>query len=643
MTQPDELLQSIYDEAREEFEQNRRILSFPEYIDAFGEQPRLFARNSVQYLRDCFDYFGTEKIDRVEGEITRYRLFDAPFDDGRQPLVGQEAAQQVVYRLLNNFVRQGSINKLILLHGPNGSAKSTFTELLMRALEFYSRTEQGALYRFNWVFPNERVAGGATIGFEGFSARTAENSELDSFAFLEEEQIDAKMSSELKDHPLLLLPHESRQRLMRETIPGAVSPGQIDEASDGSFVISDMLMRGDLSHTSRQIYDALLTAYRGDLEQVFKHVQVERIYISRRYRVGAVTVGPQMRVDANLRQLTVDRSLGALPSSLQNQTIIEPFGDLVDANRGIISYDDLFKRHPDMNKYLLITSEKGTVTLENRILHLDTVLMGTGNESYLDAFKQSADYASFKGRMELVRLPYLLDYDTEHSIYRDHLSSIDVGKPIAPHTAYVTALWAVLTRLKRPDADDFPDRLRETVARLTPLEKADLYARGKAPEWVSTEEARELKGIVGDMRRQGQTSTRYEGRHGASPREIKVILLNASQLEDSPCLSPLAVLRELRSLVEDPSVFHFLQMEPDGDYHSHDDFIDVVTERYLDILDREVQDAMGLVEEEQYEELFSRYIDHVNQHLKGETVYNRITGSYEEPDEQMISRSIAAH
>ena len=627
MADNQELLGEINKELRAQFEKNKRLMSFGDFFDMLVEKPDRHARNAVQYLRDALLHYGETKRETVTGQLTRYALFDAPFDDGRERMIGQERAQQRVFQLFDNFVRGGKIDKLILLHGPNGSAKSTFVKVLMRALEHYSRQEDGALYRFNWVFPTEKIS--TSSGSIGFSDRVISKEELATFALLDEEQIDARMADNLHDHPLLLLPQAQRQKVLERALEKS---GKADD-----FVISEYIRHGDLSHTNRLIFDTLLTTYKGDLEAVLKHVQVERFFISRRYRRGAVTIEPQMRVDAGVRQLTVDRSLQSLPPVLQNVTLFEPVGDLVDANRGIIEYDDLFKRHPDLNKYLLSASERGAVSLDNLILHMDTILIATGNETYLDAFKQTAEYASFKGRVELVRLPYLLDWHDEQVIYEEQVEKVDVGKFVAPHTTRMAALWAVLTRLKRPTPDAYPSSLRDVIAALTPLEKAMLYADGEVPEELSQEKARELKSHVSTMLEEGAQTLAYEGRQGASPREMKMILLNAAQNEKYPTLSPLAIFDELEELVKDPTVFPFLQMKPDGDYHCHGKFIDTVRERYLDLIDEEIQDAMGLVEEKQYENLFARYIDHVLQSVKNEKVYNNITGNYEDPDDKFMN------
>ena len=121
------------------------------------------ARDAARYIRDAFDYFGRREVRNPGGAISRFRLFDCDFDGGHR-LVGQEAAQNDLYEALEGFVRIGRVNKLVLLHGPNGSAKTTMLEALQRALEAYSRTERGALYKFSWVFPNKAAKSGA-IGF----------------------------------------------------------------------------------------------------------------------------------------------------------------------------------------------------------------------------------------------------------------------------------------------------------------------------------------------------------------------------------------------------------------------------------------------------------------------------------------------
>jgi hypothetical protein len=75
----------------------------------------------------------------------------------------------------------------------------------------------------------------------------------------------------------------------------------------------------------------LATAYRGDWLKVVRHVQVERYFVSRRYRTGAATIEPQQAVDAESHPMEVDRGL-ALPPMLQGLPLRDLSGELVEAN-----------------------------------------------------------------------------------------------------------------------------------------------------------------------------------------------------------------------------------------------------------------------------------------------------------------------
>ena len=163
-------LRQIAEQVQRGFEQERRVLSFQEYLELFASDPLRHSRDAARYMRDMFEHYGRRPVERAWGTETRFSLFDQPFDDEggdvRDSLVGQEALQGELYRALNNFVREGRPNRIVLMHGPNGSAKSTAAACIMRALEHYSSLDVGALYRCHWVFPSQRERKGS-IGFVG--------------------------------------------------------------------------------------------------------------------------------------------------------------------------------------------------------------------------------------------------------------------------------------------------------------------------------------------------------------------------------------------------------------------------------------------------------------------------------------------
>jgi len=624
-------LETIRGEVKTRFDAQKRVLSFREYLDLVADNPRRYTRDASRYLKDCLDFFGTYEVERPTVNRKRWRLFDLEFrqESGghqaelrlRDRLAGQEAAQESFYRILDGFEREGRANRLVLLHGPNGSAKSTFATCLMRGLEAYSDTDDGALYRFSWVFPRAREGAGI-----GFTTSSDEIGTGESFAHLPEERIIVKLQSSVREHPLLLLPRDVRQRLI----------ASVYESRGLSEAAPDWVWTGQLARKNQQIFQALLTAYRGDLDRVLAHIQVERFYISRRYRVGAVTIGPQMSVDASERQITADHSIESLPASLSALTLFEPYGELVDASGGIVEFSDLLKRPLEAWKYLLLAIENGEVSLQMSNLPINAVMIASSNELHLSAFRQHPEFNSFRGRIVRIRMAYLLDVHREREIYDGQIVP-QIPKHVAPHTTYVAALWAVLTRLRRPDASQFTDsELGTLAASLTPLEKADLLADGLLPARLESDQMNILAGGMAEVEAQGAASSDYEGINGASPREIRMLLLDAAAGFEETCVSPVSFLNRLAEFCERDD-YDFLKEKADGQYRDHRSFVDMVKERWLDIVEGELRAASGLIDESSHLQLFDRYVTQVSHWVKKERVFNPVTGRDEEADVDLMA------
>jgi serine protein kinase len=243
-------LKQIQEEMQNKFKASQQVLSFEEYCNFVSKNSVSQVRGSAEYAADMMDHYGN--------------IFD-------KKVVGNKSVQKHIYQALRTFSRLGMNHRLILLHGPNGSAKSTIVSALMDGMENYSHTLEGALYTFSWIFPVDRVVRGS-LGIRGDADR--KSSPIQSYATLNEEDIACIIPSELKDHPLLLLPLEAREKFLKD----------LDLPS--KFEVPQRLKLGGLSHRDQSIFQALLTNYQGDYSQVLKHIRVERFYLSRVYRSG---------------------------------------------------------------------------------------------------------------------------------------------------------------------------------------------------------------------------------------------------------------------------------------------------------------------------------------------------------------------
>ncbi|HTM44773.1 MAG TPA: serine protein kinase PrkA, partial [Polyangiaceae bacterium] len=352
----------------------------------------------------------------------------------------------------------------------------------------------------------------------------------------------------------------------------------------------------------------------------------------------AVTVGPQLSVDAGERQVTADRSLGALPSSLKALSLFDAFGELIDSAGGVLEFSDLLKRPLDAFKYLQHTVETGEVPLSAQTVQLNCVMLASANEVQLDAFRQHHEFESFRGRLELIRTPYLRSWLDERAIYDAQIVP-QIRRHVAPHATRIAAMFSVLTRMRKPNPDHYSKPLRDLVLNLTALEKLDLYGEGTVPVRLDSESARTLRSAISAIYHEADAYMIYEGGVGASPREMRTVLLDAAQSADYECLSPFAVLDELDRLCEKVNEYAWLQEEArEGGYHDHLKFREYLRGKLLELIEDEFRSATGLVDQGRSSELFERYIQHVSHWSKGEKIKNPHTGGYEPPDVQLMEQ-----
>ncbi|MCA9322840.1 MAG: serine protein kinase, partial [Planctomycetes bacterium] len=113
--------------------------SFRDYLNKVYESP-LIARNAWQRLYDMVVSHGYDEYTEHKEQKIRYRFFSDQHGDGTDAIFGLDAAlMRLVDVLKSGSHGYGAERRVILLHGPVGSAKSTIVRLLKRGLEAYSR------------------------------------------------------------------------------------------------------------------------------------------------------------------------------------------------------------------------------------------------------------------------------------------------------------------------------------------------------------------------------------------------------------------------------------------------------------------------------------------------------------------------
>jgi predicted Ser/Thr protein kinase len=213
------------------------------------------------------------------------------------------------------------------------------------------------------------------------------------------------------------------------------------------------------------------------------------------------------------------------------------------------------------------------------------------------------------------------------------------SKNVAPHAVELLCVWAVMTRYKQPDPEYYESQHRGLIARLDPRSKVRLYEdESLRPVFKQAEES-QLRELRQKILNESVGMVVYEGRFGASPRELKQILYRAAQNPKHETLTPMAIFDELERIIKDRTVYEFLQFEPRGKYHDAAQFIGMIKDEFADIFEVETLRSMSMVAEEEYDRILARYIENVVADVKREKIYNAASESYE-PANQALMKEI---
>jgi len=125
--------------------------SFFDYLDIVMRNPGVL-RSAYQRLFDAVMCRDNEKYRTLKRDLVRYHFFADPFDHGADAIFGLDTALMQLADFLRSAAEgYGTDRRILLLHGPVASSKSTIARLLKKSLENYSRTDEGAMHSFTWL------------------------------------------------------------------------------------------------------------------------------------------------------------------------------------------------------------------------------------------------------------------------------------------------------------------------------------------------------------------------------------------------------------------------------------------------------------------------------------------------------------
>jgi serine protein kinase len=562
---------------RDQFREIHWEGSFFEYLELVQSRPAVL-RNAYQRAYDAIMAQGQERYRQFKREVVRYHFFSDPFDRGADAIFGLDPAlMQLVDFLRSAAEGYGTDKRVLLLHGPVGSSKSTIARLLKKGLEQYSRTDAGALYSFSWLLDEQCGPGGK----------------------------DHVFHCPMHEEPLLLVPREAREEILAR-----VNERYAATASNAGR----LRLEGELDPFCRRVYADLMRHYAGDWRQVMSHVRVRRVVLSEKDRVGIGTFQPKDEKNQDSTELTGDinyRKIAVFGSD-SDPRAFNFDGELNIANRGVCEFIEILKLDVAFLYDLLGATQEHLIKPKKFAqTHIDEIIIGHTNEPEYRRLQSNEMMEAFRDRTIKIDIPYNVRLDDEVRIYEKDFGPQRVRNiHVAPHTLEVAAMWAVLTRLEEPKK-----------AGLTLMQKLKLY-NGKAIPGFTEESVKELK-----------EEAQREGMVGISPRYVQDKVSNAlvsRQAMEDKAVNPFMVINEIEG-----GLTHHSLINDEETRKRYRELLSTVKEEYEDVIKGEVQRAIS-ADEDAIKRMCTNYIESVRAYTQKERVKNKYTGRDEEPDERLM-------
>ena len=506
--------------------------TFQDYVDIVSENSKV-TRNAFQRIYDMVLGHGTEEYKEFKKEIIRYKFFNDPFDHGKDAVFGIDVH---LMKLINFFKSAaqglGTEKRVLLLHGPVGSAKSSIARLLKKGIEYYSKTDEGAQYTYEWF--DEEVT--EILGGQKF------------------------FPCPMHDEPLKLIPLDIREEFL----------STINKGKKGGEKIK---IRGEVNPACRFIYTKYMERYDGDWTKVMNHVRIKRLILSEKDRVGIGTFQPKDEKNQDSTELTGDINYRQIAKygSDSDPRAFNFDGEFNIANRGIVEFIEMLKLDVAFLYDLLGASQEQSIKPKKFAqTDIDLVILGHTNEPEYRKLQNNEFMEALRDRTVKIDIPYITRLDQEVKIYtRDFNYEKIPHIHVAPHTIDMAATWAILTRLEDPKKND-----------LTLMQKLKLY-NGKTLPGYNEENVKELR-----------KDSQREGLDGISPRYIQDKISNALvKYGHTGSLNPFMVFNELETGLKSHALIN-TQEELDR----YRELLAITRQEYEDIVKNDVMKAISVDE-----------------------------------------------
>ncbi len=404
--------------------EQRAPLTFPEFTDLLGKSPRLVFRNIFQMFYDMmYSYVGEgvneypddpESIDFVYYDTSR--LFVEGTD---QPFFADRLFANRLISHVNTFRRGIRQNRIYILEGPHGCGKSTFLNNLLMKFEQYSKTEQGATYEIVWRLDRKELGDGGASDASNLICQLRNLADKSCVGELPEvkESIFAQAGKEFlevpcpsHDNPFLLIPKAYRRDFFDELITDEQFKRKLFKEKQYEWVFKDNPCTVCLS-----LYQTLLDTLDSP-SKVYDMVFARRYLFDRRLGEGISVFNPGDRISKThvLSNQLLQSQLNALLRD--SNRVPYMYSRYAKTNNGIYALMDIKSNNTERFANLHGIISEGVHKVEDIEEDVNSLFLALMNP---EDKQNISDTQSFSDRITNIKIPYVLDYNTEVKIFRN--------------------------------------------------------------------------------------------------------------------------------------------------------------------------------------------------------------------------------
>lgn len=499
-------------------------LDFSEFLVLTANRPQIIIRDIFRLFHDMINSYVGKGIDEYpdDPESIHYVYYDCSrlFEIGSDhPFFADRLFANRLINLVSSFSRGIHQNRIYIFEGPHGCGKSTFLNNLLLKFEQYMKTEEGASYETLWRLNKEKL--GLLSEHEAHAILTQLRSLVDSpplstgrsrkenlLNMTSKEYLEVPCPSH--DHPLLLIPKAHRKELLDDLI-------EDEEFKQRLFTEKryEWVFRNNACTICTSLYQTLLDKLDSPAS-VFKMVFARRYQFNRRLGEGISVYNPGDR-NAKTRVMTNPLLQSQLNNLLKDSNMVRYiYSRYAKTNNGIYALMDIKAHNQERFTNLHGIISEGVHKVEDIEENVNSLFLALLN--FEDHDNVEVDH-SFEDRITYIKIPYVLDYNTEAKIYL-HAFGGQIEKDFLPRILQNFAKVIISSRLKARSEGlsewiGNPDKYRPYCDENLHLLKMDIYA-GYIPSWL-TEEDR--KRFTADRRKKIIAESEFEGDSGFSGRD----------------------------------------------------------------------------------------------------------------------------